>query len=125
MSGPDRPDDAEKAAEIFRILGHETRLRLLLLMRGGERPVSDLEALSGIVQPGLSQQLAILRKAGLVTTRREAKQVFYSLAPAALRDAAALIGRLQEAGAEAGPADAGGKGRKVRSGSAATFARIL
>jgi DNA-binding transcriptional ArsR family regulator len=46
----------------------------------GERSVRELEDLLGIRQPGLSQQLAELREAGLIAGRKEGKQVFYTLA---------------------------------------------
>ena len=51
----------------------------------GERSVSELETLLGIQQPTLSQQLGVLRREGLVATRREGKQIFYRIdSPAAL-----------------------------------------
>src|SRR5690606_7268957 len=69
---------------VFRVMGHELRLRLLhALWQSGERSVGELEALTGIGQPGLSQQRGVLRKAELVSARRESKLGFYSLAPKA------------------------------------------
>lgn len=53
---------------------------ILSCLRAGERTVGDIEAVTAIGQPALSQQLAELRRAELVLTRREAKQVFYRLA---------------------------------------------
>ena len=53
-----------------------------------ERNVGELEELLGIVQPTLSQQLAVLRREGLVDTRREGKQVYYSVAS---REALAIL----------------------------------
>ena len=68
--------DLETLVEVMRTLGHDTRLRLIVaLLDSGEKSVSEIERLTGIGQPGLSQQLAILRKAELVQTRRAAKQV--------------------------------------------------
>lgn len=69
----------ETNAELMRVMGHPVRLEIVTTLIPGERSVGDIESTTGITQPGLSQQLAVLRKAGLVTTRREAKQVFYSL----------------------------------------------
>jgi DNA-binding transcriptional ArsR family regulator len=69
-------------AELFRVLGHETRLGLIgKLHDRGESSVGQLESFSGVGQPALSQQLAVLRKAELVLTRREAKQVYYRINP--------------------------------------------
>jgi DNA-binding transcriptional ArsR family regulator len=45
----------------------------------GKARVGELEALLGIVQPTLSQQLTVLREQGLVSTRREGKNIFYAL----------------------------------------------
>lgn len=116
--------EAELAAivEVLRTLGHESRLRLVDTLRvEGERSVGELEHLTGIGQPGLSQQLAILRKAGLVHTRRAAKLVYYSLAPEALQAAARLLDGIV---GEGHGGAAGGKPNPV-GGSAAMFAKIL
>ena len=75
---------AEATALLF-ALANENRLLLLCQLSQGERNVSELEALLGILQPTLSQQLAVLRREGLVETRREGKQIFYRISsPAAL-----------------------------------------
>ena len=66
-------------AEFFRTLGHPVRIRVLELLSGRERAVSELSAEIQIESANLSQQLAVLRRAGLVTTRREGSAVFYSL----------------------------------------------
>lgn len=117
----------ERNAELFRVLGHETRLRLLSLLAAGEHAVGELEAVSRIGQPALSQQLAILRKAELVVTRRVAKQVYYRLDAEALRAAAALLAGLADAVAVSEPAAAlaSGEQRPDLAGSAASFARML
>ena len=73
-------EDAEDAAERLRKFGQPLRLMILSLLLQGEKSVSEIDIATGIGQPGLSQQLAELRRAKLVTTRRQAKQVFYSLA---------------------------------------------
>ena len=56
------------------------RLLLLCQLAQGERHVSELEALLGITQPTLSQQLGVLRAEGLVNTRRDGKRIYYSVA---------------------------------------------
>ncbi len=70
---------AGQATSFLRILANEDRLLLLCHLTEGERCVSDLEALTGIGQPTLSQQLGVLRAEGLVTTRRDGKYIFYTL----------------------------------------------
>ena len=82
----------------------------------------DLEAATGVAQPMLSQQLGVLRKAGLVETRREAKQVFYRINHARIRDVSALLDRF--AGTAAGGGAALIPPRRDEGGSAAMFARI-
>lgn len=63
---------------LLKALGHETRLNLLdIIHRNQDCNVSKIETLSGVGQPALSQQLAVLRKAELVSTRRQAKQIHY------------------------------------------------
>lgn len=73
---------AEEVAELMRTLGNPDRLLLLCELSQGERCVSDLAERSGIEQPTLSQQLTVLRTQKLVATRREGKQIFYSVADA-------------------------------------------
>jgi ArsR family transcriptional regulator len=61
-------------------LGNPDRLLLLCQLTQGEFCVSELEALTAIRQPTLSQQLGVLRDEQLVKTRREGKQIYYSIA---------------------------------------------
>ena len=77
--------NADAAGQLLKALGNPDRLLLLCQLSQGERNVSELEALLGIQQPTLSQQLAVLRREGLVATRREGKQIYYCISsPAAL-----------------------------------------
>ncbi|MEE3506003.1 metalloregulator ArsR/SmtB family transcription factor [Pseudomonas sp. 10C3] len=77
--------NADAASQLLKALANQDRLMLLCQLSQGERNVSDLESLLGIQQPTLSQQLAVLRREGLVKTRRDGKQVFYRISsPAAL-----------------------------------------
>ena len=69
-----------QASQLLKSLSHPNRLLLLCQLTQGEYCVSELESLVGIGQPSLSQQLGILRKDELVTTRREGKQIYYSIA---------------------------------------------
>lgn len=73
-------DGAAAAVRLLKMLANEDRLMLLCQLSQGEICVSDLEALLGIRQPTLSQQLAVLRTDGLVSTRRDGKNVFYAIA---------------------------------------------
>jgi DNA-binding transcriptional ArsR family regulator len=73
-------ESASKACALLRALANEDRLLLLCQLTQGERNVGELEALSGIRQPTLSQQLGVLRDEGLVNTRRMGKYIYYSLA---------------------------------------------
>ena len=111
--------------DILKALAHGVRLKLRrTLLENGEKAVGELEALTGIGQPGLSQQLGILRKVELVQTRRDAKLVFYSLSPATLESTARLLCALS--GIVPAGKSAGTKSEHSRArGSAATFAKIL
>lgn len=64
----------------MRSLSHPDRLMLLCQLSQGERAVHELEELSGVRQPNLSQHLGVLRSERLVETRRDGKRIFYSVA---------------------------------------------
>jgi DNA-binding transcriptional ArsR family regulator len=66
-------------AEFFKALGHPVRIRVLELLTERERSVGEMLSELDIEASNLSQQLAVLRRAGLVLTRREASTVYYSL----------------------------------------------
>ncbi|MFI0976210.1 ArsR/SmtB family transcription factor [Streptomyces sp. NPDC021093] len=66
-------------AEFFKTLGHPARIRVLELLAEREQAVAELLAEVGIEAASLSQQLAVLRKANLVATRREGSNVYYRL----------------------------------------------
>ena len=66
-------------AEFFRTLGHPARIRVLELLGQREHAVSELLPEVGIEPTNMSQQLAVLRRAGLVVTRKEGSSVYYSL----------------------------------------------
>lgn len=71
---------AADAARLLKALGNEKRLMLLCLLVEGERSVGELNARLDLSQSALSQHLAVLREDNLVTTRREAQTIYYSLA---------------------------------------------
>lgn len=71
---------ADNACRLMKALSNPDRLLLLCHLMQGEIRVGELEELSGISQPTLSQQLGVLREEGLVSTRREGKNIHYSFA---------------------------------------------
>lgn len=75
-------DAAARASALLKTLANPVRLLLLCQLAQQERAVSELEALTGIRQPTLSQQLGVLRDEQLVQTRRVGKQIFYQIASA-------------------------------------------
>jgi DNA-binding transcriptional ArsR family regulator len=70
---------ADGASRLLKALSNPDRLLLLCHLAEGETCVADLEQLSGIAQPTLSQQLGVLREQGLVSTRREGKNIHYRI----------------------------------------------
>jgi ArsR family transcriptional regulator len=67
----------ELTANLFRVLGHPARVRILELLREGERSVGSLQAELNLDSGGTSQHLSALRRIGLVESRREGTSVFY------------------------------------------------
>ena len=76
----------EAKAELFRTLGHPVRIRVLELLCEGERPVYDLLAQLDVEPSALSQQLGVLRRAGIVRQRRVGGEVLYSLLAGSVGD---------------------------------------
>ncbi len=66
-------------AEFFRVLGHPVRVRILELLRDGERTVGDLQLQLQMDSSGTSQHLGALRKQGVLDSRREGTSVYYSV----------------------------------------------
>ncbi|MET8429971.1 MULTISPECIES: metalloregulator ArsR/SmtB family transcription factor [unclassified Nocardia] len=66
-------------ADFFKTLGHPVRIRVLELLSQRDRPVAEMLVEIGVEPANLSQQLSILRRAGLVTARREGLSVTYEL----------------------------------------------
>ncbi len=73
-------DKAREASEMLKALSHESRLLLLCVLAEGEKSVTELEQFLDERQSTVSQQLARLRLDNLVTTRRDGKAIYYSLA---------------------------------------------
>jgi ArsR family transcriptional regulator len=70
---------SELKAELFKALAHPGRIRILEVLSDGERSVGEMQPLVGIELSHLSQQLAVLRRARLVTSRKEGSTVFYAV----------------------------------------------
>lgn len=86
-------ENAGVAGQLLKALGNPDRLLLLCQLMHGEMNVGELEDRLKIVQPTLSQQLGVLRREGLVDTRRDGRQIYYSISsPQAL----AIIEKLYE-----------------------------
>ena len=86
----------EKATEVsglLRVMSNQWRLLILCNLAQGEHSVQQLQKLVGLGQSALSQHLAILRYENLVSTRREAQSIFYSLAS---EEAEKLLGTLYD-----------------------------
>lgn len=86
------PED--ELIEALKALAHPLRFRILAALATGERNVGEIEQVTGIGQPGLSQQLGVLRKARLVDTRKEAKLVFYAVDGAQIGTVTAALAAL-------------------------------
>ena len=87
------PEEFQLLAEIFRQLSDGTRVRIFWILSHGEVCVANLSALMGMSSPAVSHHLRLLKEAGLITSRREGKEVYYR---AADTEAAALLHRMIE-----------------------------
>ena len=85
---------ADEAVRALKLLANVERMLLLCQLSQGERCVSELEAQLQIRQPTLSQQLGVLRTEGVVSTRRQGKNIFYSVADPNLLEILAVLYRL-------------------------------
>ena len=93
LQDPGRPL-AEVKAELFKALGHPARVRALEVLSERERTVGELQTVIGIESSHLSQQLAVLRRAGLVVTRKEGSSVVYGLKDPLVAELLAVAKRL-------------------------------
>src|SRR5215468_3635944 len=81
-------------AEFFKALAHPLRIRVLEILVNGERSVHELQAILGVDQPTVSQQLAVLRAKNIVDARKEGTVVRYAVRDAALGDLLAVARRI-------------------------------
>ena len=75
---------SEIKADLFKALGHSGRVRILEVLRDGDRTVAELLSLVGLESSHLSQQLAVLRRARVVSATRSGSSVTYSIADPAI-----------------------------------------
>jgi DNA-binding transcriptional ArsR family regulator len=87
----DMSANALQASEFLKALSHEVRLLILCFLIEGEKSVTEIEALLQLRQPAVSQQLARLRADGLVDTRRNGKNIYYSLSRTEVRDVIGVL----------------------------------
>ena len=85
---------AGQAVGALKLLANVERMLLLCQLSQGERCVGELEEQLDIHQPTLSQQLGVLRSEGVVDTRREGKNIYYSVADPTLLEILAVLYRL-------------------------------
>lgn len=81
-----REEELYDLAELFKIFGDSTRIRILFVLFEAEVCVCDLAAALNMTQSAVSHQLKILKQNKLVKSRREGKSVFYSLADGHVRE---------------------------------------
>jgi len=96
VSGKERKElivKARKATDMLKALSHEGRLLILCLLAEGEKSVSEIEEAMNMPQAAVSQQLARLRLDGMVTARRDGRNIYYSIAS---RDVTRLISTLHD-----------------------------
>jgi len=109
---------AQQASGFLKALAHEARLLILCLLIDGEKSVTEIEEILSLRQPAISQQLARLRADRLVETRREGKNIFYSLARPEVRE---IIGALHRSfcGQQPARAETAGKPAVARAAARA------
>jgi ArsR family transcriptional regulator len=108
-------------SDFFRVLGHPARIKIVELLRDGERSVGELQASLILDSGGTSQHIAALKRHGLLESRRERTSVYYrvrdprmfqllevakQILAATLLDATALLAELQDTGPDPHESDA-------------------
>lgn len=95
MSGQNAADEEKmiRMAELFKVFGDSTRIRILCALLRSELCVCDLAALLKMTQPAISYQLRIIRQARLIKNRRDGKTIYYRLADDHVRT---IIGMAKE-----------------------------
>jgi DNA-binding transcriptional ArsR family regulator len=102
----DLDPQSEAAAELLKAMANPQRLRVLCLLLDGERSVGQINAQVSLSQSALSQHLGILRERNLVSTRRAAQTVYYSVAPGPVHDIIRTLHAIYCAPSDKSPAGA-------------------
>ncbi len=122
-------ENALEIAERMKIYAQPQRLMILACLSQGERTVGEIDAVTMIGQPALSQQLGELRRAEIVSTRRAAKQVYYRLANEkvllCVRSIEAIFGEGDALNALKRALTTPATPQPARTDGAAAFARLL
>ena len=84
---------SEVKAELFKALGHPARVRILEVLSDGEHSVGEMQPKVGIESSHLSQQLGVLRRAGVVVARKDGSSVIYALRDPAVAELLAVAKR--------------------------------
>ena len=96
MPDPLTPEVLQLIAERFRVLAEPARLRLLNILLGGERTVSDLVEETGLNQANVSKHLGLLRSSSFVERRKEGLYAFYRIADPSVAELCQIMcGRLE------------------------------
>ncbi|MFN7011514.1 MAG: ArsR/SmtB family transcription factor [Allorhizobium sp.] len=82
---------ARAASTLLKALSHETRLLILCILSQGEKTVGEIETILGLQQAVVSQQLARLRMERIVSTRRDGRLIYYSIADPGLTDLVSVL----------------------------------
>lgn len=85
---------ALRVTDLLKAMANPSRLMILCQLAEGEKSVGEMEAVVGLSQSGLSQHLAVLRRKGIVATRREAQSIYYSLASKEVEEIMAALYRV-------------------------------
>lgn len=93
---PTSAETIQRGAEIFKSLGHPSRLAMIAALEPGEKCVNDLHELVGGDLSTISNHLAILRQVGLVRSERRGTQVFYTLRMRCILDVLGCVGRFED-----------------------------
>ena len=84
----------KKAAQLLKAVGNPHRLQILTHLISGEKNVGEINAEVDVSQPALSQHLARMRAAGILSSRRDQRQIYYSISDAQVLRALEIIARI-------------------------------
>lgn len=115
---------SDTPVEALKALAHPLRYKILGVLAQKERNVGEIEGVTGIGQPALSQQLAVLRRAGLVTTRKSSKLVFYRVAQDVLYAALEPLLEMSTGAQHSARPSKTRSGHRATRPGAANFARL-